>query len=401
MKPKVYLIGVGLGNPDTMTLAARAAIDESPVLIGAPRLLKGFEDKLCLPLIAAEEIAAAIHTQERGPVAVLLSGDVGFYSGAKHLYPLLADLRVETLPGLSSLVYFCARLRTPWQDVHLVSAHGRAHNAPGEIQSHSRTFVLTGGSYRAGDLCADLTAWGLGQVRVAVGERLSYPDETVTSGRAEELAGREFDSLAVVLAENPAPIARPWSAPGLPDEAFLRDQVPMTKEEVRTLSVSKLRLEPHHTVWDVGAGTGSVSAECCWAVPAGRVFAVEKKEAALALLAKNREKFGLTNLHIVPGEAPEVLSDLPAPDRVFLGGTSGNMEPILRTALEKNPAVRFVVTAVTLETIAETLRCFTTLGLSDTDMVQISAARTRKAGSYHLMDAQNPVWIVSGEARHE
>ena len=205
---KVYLVGVGLGNPGTMTLAAREAIAASPLLIGAPRLLEGYGGKTCLPLIAAGDIAAAIDGAERGPAAVLLSGDVGFYSGAKNLYPLLSRHEVETIPGISSLVYFCARLRIPWQDVFLVSAHGRSHNAPGAVQSHGRTFVLTGGNYRAGDLCAQLTEWGLGHVTVHVGERLSYPDERIVTGAAAELAGRSFDSLAVVLA---APLAQSTS----------------------------------------------------------------------------------------------------------------------------------------------------------------------------------------------
>ncbi len=398
---KVYLIGVGMGNPETLTLAAKRAIEESALLIGAPRLLEGYEKKRCVRAILAKDIAAAIAAEETGPAAVLLSGDIGFYSGAKSLYPLLEGYEVEALPGISSLVYFCARCRTPWEDVHLVSAHGRAHNAPGEIQSHERTFVLTGGSYRAGDLCRDLCGWGMEQVQITVGERLSYPDETITRGTAGDLAGREFDSLAVVLAENDRPVRRICTAPGLPDEAFQRGKVPMTKEEVRCLCIAKLRLEEHHTLWDVGAGTGSVSIEGCFALPKGRVFAVERKAEAVALLEENEARFGLTNLLSVEGLAPEALEGLPAPDRVFLGGTAGNMEAILRLALEKNPKARVVVTAVTLETIGEAARCFDALNFGDVDIVQIAATRTRKAGRYHLMDAQNPVWILSGEAaRH-
>lgn len=397
---KVYLIGTGPGSRDHMTAAALAAIEECPVLIGAPRLLEGRTGKTCLPLIAAADIAEAVRAQTRGPVGILLSGDVGFYSGAKNLCPLLSDCEVVPLPGLSSLVYFCALLRTPWEDAYVVSAHGRAHNAPGAVQNHPKTFVLTGGNYRPGDLCAQLTDWGLGHVRISVGERLSYPDERITAGTAAELAGRSFDSLAVVLAENPAPIRRPTAAPALTDGDFLRGKTPMTKEEIRILSLSRLRLLPHHTVWDVGAGTGSVSAECCLAANEGRVFAIERKPEAIELLRANRDKFGLTNLHIVEGAAPEALQNLPAPDRVFLGGTGGSMEAILRAALKKNPSVRAVVTAVTIETIAEAMRCFAALGFTDAEAVQIAAARTRQAGSYHLMDAQNPVWIVSGEARH-
>lgn len=395
---KVYLIGVGMGNPDTMTGAALAAIKECPALVGAPRLLEPWQaEHECVPLIAAGEIAAYINARREGPVGVLLSGDVGFYSGAKGLWPLLASCQVETLPGVSSLSYFCARLRTAWQDVKIVSAHGRAHNAVGEIQCHEKTFVLTGGSTRAQDICRSLTERGLGDIRVSVGERLSYPEERITAGTARELAGGAFDSLAVLLAENPRPVSRPWNAPGMPDGLFLRGEAPMTKEEVRALALSKLRPMERHVAWDVGAGTGSVSVELAQACSAGRVYAIERKAEALELLERNKERFGAGNLEVVAGTAPEALRALPAPDRVFLGGTSGALEEILNIVFEKNPAARVVCTAVTLETVGEAARRFAEL--EGADMVQLSVTRTRRAGRYHLMDAQNPVWIFSGEGR--
>ena len=387
---KVYLIGVGMGNRDTMTTGALAAVGECPVLVGAPRLLEPWQAAHeCVPLIAAEDIAEFAGTRREGPIGVLLSGDVGFYSGAKRLWPLLEGYEVETFPGISSLSYFCARLRTSWQDVKIVSAHGRAHNAVGEIQCHEKIFVLTGGNARAQDICAELAARGLGGLRVSVGERLSYPDERIVTGTAAELAQEEFDSLAVLLAVNPHPVFRPWNASGLPDESFIRGNVPMSKEEVRALVISKLRPQPHHVVWDVGAGTGSVSVELALACPAGRMYAVERNPEALELLKRNRERFGVSHLEIVP--------TLPAPDRVFLGGTSGSLEEILHLIFEKNPGARVVCTAVTLETVGEAARCFA--GLGEADMVQLSVTHTRQAGRYHLMDAQNPVWIFSGEGR--
>lgn len=396
---KVYLIGAGLGSPATLTLEARAAIDESALLVGAARLLAAYPARKTVPAVAPEDVAGAIAGADAGPVAVLLSGDVGFYSGAKRLYPLLEGYEVEVLPGISSLAYFCAQLRVPWEDVYLVSAHGRAHNAVGEIQRHRRTFVLTGGETRAEDLCREMAERGLGGLRVCVGERLSYPEQRIVTATAAELAGRHFDGLSVLLAENPRPVERPWSAPGLPDGAFTRGDVPMTKEEVRALALSKLRLRPWHILWDVGAGTGSVSVEGAQAVPAGRVFAVERKEEALSLLAANREKFGLSNLTVVPGLAPEALEALPAPDRVFLGGTAGQMEAILRLTLEKNPAARVVLAAITLETLAEALRCFAVLGLDEPEIVHLAVTRTRNAGRYHMPDAQNPVWLIAGEGK--
>ena len=395
---KVYLIGAGMGNPETMTLWALEAVKECPTLVGAPRLLEAFrESHTCVPLIAGSDIAAYIEQQQEGPIGVLLSGDTGFYSGAKKLWALLGGHQVITIPGISSLSYFCARLHTSWQDVKIVSAHGRSHNVAGEIQRNGRTFALTGGATRAEDICRELTRRGLGNVTVSVGERLSYEDERIITGTAAELAQQSFAELSVLLAENPDPVVRPFNSPGLPDDAFLRGDVPMTKEEVRTLAIAKLRLEEHHVVWDVGAGTGSVSIECALTCPAGQVYAVEKKEEALALLAENRARFHTGNLTVVAGAAPAVLEGLPAPHRVFIGGTSGELEEILNIIFRKNPAARVVCTAVTLETVAEAARLFAPL--EGADMVQLSAARTRKAGRYHLMDAQNPVWIFSGEGR--
>lgn len=395
---KVYLIGVGMGNQDTLTLGAVHAIEESCALLGAPRLLEPWIGKKeCLPMVRPTEIAAAIDRVECGPVAVLLSGDAGFYSGAKGLRPLLEHHETLTIPGISSLSYFCARLGMAWQDIYVVSAHGRTHNAVGEIQCHGRTFILTGGNTTAQDICRELANRGMGYLHVWVGEALSYPEERIISGAAEELLAEEFADLAVLLAENPTPIKRPFTTPGLPDSVFQRGNVPMTKEEVRALVLTKLHPARHHIFWDVGAGTGSVSVECALAAPAGRVFAVEYKEEALELTVSNATAMGVSNLSVVSGAAPEVLHTLPAPDRVFVGGSNGHLAEIIRLAMEKNPAVRLVISAVTLETLHEAVSCCEKMRLTGVDVVQVSVTRTREVGRYHMMDAQNPVWLISAE----
>lgn len=395
----VYIIGIGLGNPDTMTVQARKAIEGSDLLIGAPRMLENWKEKPCISAIASTDIVEKLREYNPETAAVLLSGDVGFYSGAKGLYPLLAGETVIPIPGLSSVQYLCAKCCVPWEDVCLISAHGRAHNAVGEIRCHRRSFVLTGGNYRAEALCRELTEAGLGDVTVTVGERLSYPEERLVTGSARSLMEEQFDSLSAVLVDNPHPLTREFQAPSLPDDAFTRGKVPMTKQEVRMTAVSLLHLRREDTVWDVGAGTGSVSVECALASCAGRVYAIERKDDAVALLEENKEKFGVTNLTVVPGLAPEALENLPAPDRVFIGGSGGNLQEILQICLHKNPNVRVVLTAVTVETLTEGLRCMDNLGFSP-EVTQLAVTRTRKVGTYHMMDAQNPVWVLSGEVQH-
>ena len=395
-----YLVGIGMGNPDTLTLAGQKAIAAAGQIVGAARMLAAFPDHpgQRKALIRAEDIAKAV-SDFPGDTAVLLSGDVGFYSGAAKLHALLKDALVEAIPGISSLSYFCARLHRSYQDVHVVSVHGREANVVGEIQSHKETFLLTGSNCTAAAVCQALTAAGLGMLEVAVGQRLSYPEERIVRGEAEALVDETFDDLAVMLVDNPAPLSWRCGAPSLFDSQLHRGKVPMTKEAVRTLAVARMEVAPEHTVWDVGAGTGSVSCALAMAAFRGQVYAVEREMDAVALIEENRAAFGLSNLHVVLGEAPKALLDLPKPDRVFVGGSGGEMEEIFRAALAKNPAVRFCLTAVSLESLTQGLRVFEGLGLQNVDVTQLTAAQAKKLGSYHMMLGQNPVYILSGEGQ--
>ena len=393
---RVYLIGAGMGGADTLTEAARQAIAECGLLVGAKRLIGAYTaTHEVADAISPDKISELVRGSGVDTAGVLLSGDVGFYSGALRLWETLGDLELVTIPGLSSLQYFCAKLRMPWQDLRLVSAHGRENNAVGEIQSNPKTFLLTGGATKVRDIARALVEWGYGDVLLHVGENLGSDAERIVSAAAVECAEQDFAELSVVVAENSRAVCSRPHVPGIPDGEFLRGDAPMTKREIRALTLSALRLAPADTVWDVGAGTGSVSIECALSVAQGRVFAVEYDEPALELLARNREKFWAHNLHVVAGRAPEALENLPAPDAVFIGGSSGGMESIIRLVRELNPKARIVANAVTLETFSELVRLFTAEGLAEPEITQIAVTRTRKAGSYHMMDAQNPVWIIA------
>jgi precorrin-6Y C5,15-methyltransferase (decarboxylating) len=310
---------------------------------------------------------------------------------------LLEGLEVEILPGISSLSYFCARCRIPWQDIFVTSCHGRDEGVVSAVQSHSRTFILTGGALRVEGVCKILSRSGLGALTAWAGERLSYPEERMVTATVEELSRDSFADLAVLLVDNPNPVQPIFQAPGLSDDAFIRGKVPMTKEEVRALVVSKLRLGRRDTIWDVGAGTGSVSVECALCLGEGRVYAVERRSEACALIGSNREQFQLSNLYLVEGEAPQVLQNLPAPDSVFIGGSAGALRDIVGVALEKNPAVRIVATAITLETLQEALAALRQFRFQDTEVVQVSVSRSSSVGPYHMMRVENPVYLISME----
>jgi precorrin-6Y C5,15-methyltransferase (decarboxylating) len=349
--------------------------------------------------VAPEAIAGLIRDHgEFDRFAVVMSGDTGFFSGTKKLLPLLADCDVTVLPGLSSLSCLCARLGMSYEDVRCVSLHGRERDIAADVSANRRVFALVGGEDGVSALCRRLAERGLGGVRVSVGERLSYPDEKITAGTAAELAEGTFQSLSAVLIENENPAGRVVTQ-GLPDEAFLRGGdravVPMTKSEVRAVCLAKLRLTEDACCWEIGAGTGSVAIEMGLRARGGRVFAVERREDALELLGENCRALGAANVTAVPGTAPACCADLPAPTHAFIGGSAGNLRQIIALLLEKNPRVRIVATAIALESVAELTACLREFPFAETETISLTVARDKKAGPYHLMAGQNPIYIFT------
>ncbi|MBP3645154.1 MAG: precorrin-6y C5,15-methyltransferase (decarboxylating) subunit CbiE, partial [Clostridia bacterium] len=394
VKKKVSLVGIGMGNPETRTLGMEKAIREADCLIGAKRMLESVDtrNKKTHIAIAAKDIAETIRSSADRRFAVLLSGDTGFYSGAKALVTELNDMEVEVLPGIGSLQYFCSKLQRPWQDVRPISLHGRNCDFIGEVRRNPAVFALVGGQDGVHSALQRLADAGLAHLTVHVGQRFGYSDEVICHGTVAELLDHQFDSLSVLLVENPD-----WESyvvtHGLPDEAFDRDETPMTKSEVRAISLSKLKLTQGAIVYDIGSGSGSVSVECALQARYGKVYAIEMKEKAIALTRHNAEKFHLTNLEVIAGTAPEALEDLPAPTHAFIGGSTGNMRGIIDCLLKKNPHVRIVVNTVTLETLAELTEISKEFDFSD--IAEISVAKPRKLGNYQLMTAQNPVFIFT------
>lgn len=395
----VTLIGMGSGQPENLTLQGLAALRQADLILGARRLLAVLPAGCTENRAAAyrpDEVAELLQTSGAENAVLVYSGDTGFYSGASSMMEKLEALgvRARVLPGLSSIQLLAAALGRPWQGWNLVSAHGRTCDPVAECMQGRPTFFLTGGSEDPATLCAQLAAEGFGEVQGVVGQCLGTPEEKLFRGSVKELAAGRFNSLSVLLVE--AAEVLPRRAPGLPDEAFERGDVPMTKQEVRAAVLAKLAVRPEDILWDVGAGTGSVSVELALAAPRGRVYAVECRPEGCALIKANREKFRTRNLVLVEGLAPAALLDLPAPDAVFIGGSKGSLAAIVDAALDKNPDARICVSAIALETLSAAVAALTAKGRT-VQVSQIAVSRAKAVGGLHLMMAQNPIYLITGE----
>ena len=390
----IYVIGIGPGDNNLLTKEAAMLLEGCDLVAGAKTVVEatGTRKPVCHEF-TSDGIQKYLeeHPAFRR-IAVVMRGDTGFYSGAKKLVDRFGKDQVKLVPGLSSITVFAAKLGLGWDDAALISLHGREGDLIRTIDTHRKTFALTGGANTVGNICRKLCEYGFGELTVTVGEKLTYPDEKITRETARTLAEREFDPLSVIYIENPDAVCGVRF--GISDDEFIRGDVPMTKSEVRAIVLSKLELTDDAVVWDIGAGTGSVSIECALAVGRGQVFAIEKEADALELIRQNKIKFRADNIQVVSGIAPGVLKDLPTPTHVFIGGSSGNIAEIIDAVLDNNPEARIVLTTITLETQAEVTAYASAHGLA-LDAVSVQISRAKKVGRYHMMNAQNPVYVIS------
>ncbi|MCX7923586.1 MAG: precorrin-6y C5,15-methyltransferase (decarboxylating) subunit CbiE [Clostridia bacterium] len=404
MSNKLYVLGVGPGSKDFVVPIVSDIVRTSDLVIGGKRNLEAFETKGKETIIIGnnlEEIYLYIADNiSEKKIVVLASGDPGIFSITEFLRRKLPSVEMEVIPGISSLQYLCSKVAINWDDMKIISVHGRQQpDLVDTVRDNKKTAVFTGGGYTPEDVCKQLVEKGLTDISVTVGENLSYEDERIVTGTPDEIAKLSFNSLSIMITQHSGRLENDigewqYSTPGIPDSMFIRGDVPMTKEEVRTVSLAKLRLSDNSIVYDIGAGTGSVSVECGLVCKKGKVYAVERNSEAAELIEKNAHKFGLANIEIIEGYAPSALNVLPKPDRVFIGGSSGNMHDILEWIYCECENVRVVVNTVTIESTYEAIEGLESKGFKDIEITNVSVSRSRPVGGKHLMQALNPVYII-------
>lgn len=394
---EINIIGMGMSEK-TLTAEALELIIEADILIGAKRLINEFShmNKLRYNAYLSNDILEIMEKTDAEKIAILVSGDVGFYSAAEKLVDVLNDYGPNLVSGISSVSYFFAKCSLPWKDANLISCHGIDTNIVSSVRRNRYTFALTGKNIP--ELQKELVKYGFSDLKVWIGENLGSDDESIQESKISDLDGMKFSSLTVLIIENPDFDSRIRT--GIPDEEFIRGKVPMTKSEVRAVCLSKLSLSPTDIAYDIGCGTGSVTIEMAFSAYEGKVYAFDKNEDAIALLEQNCQKFHLDNVDGICGLAPECLKDLPVPDVAFIGGSSGNMDEIVSYLHGINDKMRFVITAVTLENAMAGLDSLKNVGISG-DIVQVAVSKGKQIGDLHMLMAQNPIFIISGSGARE
>jgi precorrin-6Y C5,15-methyltransferase (decarboxylating) len=414
------IIGVLDNGVDGLTPTALAQVRKADLIIGGAR---------SLALLAAEMTPGA-HTldltgqlaavpgwvreaQAQGlQVVILATGDPLCHGIAGFLQGRLGGLHCEVMPNCSTVQLACARLGMAWQDLRIVSVHQRDtdewHEGAGPehglypvlraLELHDRIAILTSPENTPGRIARMLIAEGLGEdLHLAVAERLRREDERIVSDLGlAEAAQTRFADPNLMLLWRETPRERPVLF-GLADETFLqkrRDRGLITKREVRALALARMQLRRDSCVWDIGAGSGSVGLEAARLCNEGQVLAIEKDTDDCEIAASNRRRLGLTNYRLTHGKAPAGLDAWPDPDAVFIGGSGGEIEGLIREVLHRlRPGGVLVMNLVTLEHLARAIAVLDAQH-ADWDCTQLQAARSQPVLDMHRLAAENPVWVL-------
>ncbi|MDO4169507.1 MAG: precorrin-6y C5,15-methyltransferase (decarboxylating) subunit CbiE [Lachnospiraceae bacterium] len=397
---QVYIIGMGPGEVGYLTKKAEEVISLCPFLTGSSRLLETVVSvqKSGVTLHVLKRLAECFdwieQKQKMGDVGVLVSGDVNYYSLAGTITRAGYNWKICYIPGISSYQVMAAKVGITLEDVALRSVHGRNESdgyVVRQVSENQKTLFLCSRDFPPERIAMALTKYGLEETKLWIGSNLTMEEEQIVSLTAKQASVGKFPGFSVVYVENK--LAKPLQPMQmLKDADFIRGKVPMTKEEIRILIIHKLQIKADDCLWDLGAGTGSISIEMARHVPFGSVYSVEYKEGALHYIQQNKDKFQCQNLKIINGRIAKCLEKLPIPDRVFLGGSEGELKQVVSYLTQLPKQIHFVMTVVTMETLAEAIGL---LAENETfSYTQVQIGLSRKVGSYHTTQMNHPIWIL-------
>jgi precorrin-6Y C5,15-methyltransferase (decarboxylating) len=396
----IHIIGAGIEGQEGFSRRALELVDQADMLIGGARQLALFPDFPGKTLTIGADLAPVVECLKKNQeaVVVLASGDPLFFGIGRYLLRNLPEADLEFVPNVSSVQYAFAKIREPWDDAVFVSAHGRGMTGTvDQIVAHDKIAILTDEVNTPRGIASELIERGRDGYAAYLCENLGTADETITHTDLKGLLNIPAAALNVLILIKEYEAGGDGAGPclGIPDEDFATVKKLITREEVRAVSLAKLRLRQDMTLWDIGAGSGSISIEADHLMPNGRVFAVERNLQCLVYLKENLRKFNSRNITLIEQEAPDCLDDLPDPDRVFIGGSGGHLWKILAAADGRlSIGGRVVLNAVTLDTLTSATEFFENAGY-DLEVTTVNISRTLPLTDYKMFEAFNPVFILA------
>jgi precorrin-6Y C5,15-methyltransferase (decarboxylating) len=396
----IHVIGAGINGQEAFGIQALERIGEADLLCGSERLLALFPDFVGETMGIDKNLGDLVDTLQRhqGRIAVLASGDPLFFGIGRYLLRNLPDTLLEFLPNVTSIQYAFAKIREPWDDAVFVSVHGRGlQKSIDRIIANDKAAILTDEINTPAVIARALLDRGCSGYRAYLCEDLGTEDERIRITNISDLVEIEAAPLNVLLLIREFDEEEQAYVPtlGIPDDEFLTVKKLITKEEVRVVTLAKLKLRHDMCMWDVGAGSGSVAIEADHLLPNGRIFAIERNEECRRFIKQNLQKFSARNVQLIEGDAPQCLEELPDPDRVFIGGSGGHLWEILEVVDQRLAAGgRIVLNAITLDTLTAANEFFGNAGY-EVEVTTVNIARTRPLTSYKMFEAYNPVYILT------
>jgi precorrin-6B C5,15-methyltransferase / cobalt-precorrin-6B C5,C15-methyltransferase len=403
----ITLVGIGDDGCASLTSRAVNAVMKAGVLVGGDRHLEFFPqfqgERIVLKGGVSSVLDRVAELAEERNVCVVASGDPLFFGIGSLVIARLGAEHVEVLPQPSSMQWAFARAGLKWDDAACVSLHGRSSEGfLTRLKGQNKVAIFTDATNSPTALAQRMVEYGETAWSAWVCENLGGPDERVRRFDVKDLAlCQDIGPLNVLLLVRSDPSWRmPYTIPFLHEDQFAK-RMPkkglITKREVRLLSLAAMGIRPDSVVWDIGAGSGSVSIEAALLAPRGVVYAIEVDLEGVQICRENLLTHAVDNVRVIAGRAPEALTGLEAPDAVFIGGSKGSIEEIIDIVMDRlQPGGRLVVNAITLENVAETYQTFRKRGLvPDVTLLQIS--RAEPLAHYLRYESLNPIQIFAVE----
>jgi precorrin-6Y C5,15-methyltransferase (decarboxylating) len=398
----VDIVGIGL-SPEDLTEKHIEIINEAEVLAGGKRHLDYFKSHPAEKIVLTGDIKRAISEMKSRTdkkIVVLASGDPNFFGIGPLIVKSFGAENVCIHPNITAVSAAFSRMKESWSDVKVISLHGRrsGNDLMKAVRQNEKVAVFTDPEKTPSWIAKLLLKNGLDQLRLCVCENLGGEDESLQWYSPEECVDRTFADLNLVVIHNAGSetFRKADIYPGMPEFAYIHDQGLITKAEIRILTLAKLRLSPHHIMWDLGAGSGSVSVDTSYYVTEGTIIAVERRPDRIEHIRQNQERFGIGNLEIIKATLPEGMSELPSPDRIFVGGGGENMISIIETAgsyLKSGGII--VVNTILINRLEKIIRVLKKLNL-ETEVIHVQVGRGKEMSYGIRMEALNPVWIITG-----